>query len=1149
MRRLHLIALFAWVALWIRSARADDGLAFAIAEENTPRRMCPGERTWVELEVVDDGLAIWSDGQRDRIAYHWRDATGEVRIKEGRRTTVAGPVLPGQRVRLRARLEAPETPGAWTLQWAMVREHVSWFPEPAGARIAVDVTGDAPTWGWAIDLKDDAPLIGAAGDTVEIPLTLTHVGCVAWRGELGDALSYHLFDGDGRQFVRDGVRTPLSDTDPGEHVDVRAAVQLAVPPGTYTLAFEPLRENLRWFGPPETGAATRQVVVERDHLAWSVVSAEPLPRAGFAGQDLKARWVVRNEGDEPWLPDRDRFSYRVFDEFGQPTPSEGARTSLPHVVEPGETVELLATVRLPERGGRYQIRWQPVREQVRWFGPAEGDVDGMRDVDVIDAGLPQFAWTIESDDIGRRLWAARTSVARVRVRNVGGDVWSPAAGDRVSVRWLDADGNDLGIEGMRSELPHDVAPGDAVELAVRIHAPGFVGDAELELAMVREHVTWFPPAVSGGRRPVRLAWFGATLTVAVTIAIVGLAALVRLHKGARVVAFVAQAWIPVTAALVFVALGETFADLAGIEPWVGAHVIAVSSAAWCVLPLLLVPVRWRAVAAALVLAVATALALVDLGYIDFFGSIVPLSAVVAVHHLGDAHATVFSLWRPEYGLMMMPLIPAIGLVALAPRRAPGAASRAWTAVVLGMFVAATPTWLGLRDLAASGSATRVFSERDNVGRFGLWNAHFFEALRAIRRWLGSDKLSTADLRRVAASTTRAAAARARPSSHAGVARGANLVVIQAEALQAWAVDAEIGGEPVMPFLRDLSGAELFIDVVDQTAQGRTSDAEYLVLQSNHPLRTGALAFLRADDRFDTIAHRLAAAGYATLSAHPYARGFWNRAVVHRAYGFSTSMFREEIGGGEQIGWGLADREFLARMADRLAGLPRPFFAFFITLGLHHPYADFPAALAELDVGALEGSPLGNYLQGVRHLDGALAEFFALLAAHKLADDTVVLIYGDHVTGLPETPALLELAGIPHWDPTVPLRLHRVPALLVIPGVVGRRRTETVGQLDLGPTVLDVLGVASPQSFVGASVFADGEAGAREVALPDGSAITGDRMWIARGRDTLPGGCFDRAGHGRSAEDCAELAARIAEELWASRAVLDHDLFLDHAEVQ
>ena len=63
------------------------------------------------------------------------------------------------------------------------------------------------------------------------------------------------------------------------------------------------------------------------------------------------------------------------------------------------------------------------------------------------------------------------------------------------------------------------------------------------------------------------------------------------------------------------------------------------------------------------------------------------------------------------------------------------------------------------------------------------------------------------------------------------------------------------------------------------------------------------------------------------------------------------------------------------------------------------------------------------------------------------------------------------------------------------------------------------------------------------AMPDGSAASSERIFIATGRD-IPsrGGCFDYPqGTTRPRRDCNDLAERAHEELEISRAVLDHDL--------
>lgn len=1139
---LWLVAL-AW---WPSAARADaeadddDALRFAVVTQSLPSRLCAAEKVTVDVTLRNDGALPWSDAAGDRVAYHWLGSDGSVVVREGRRSSIRGVVLPGRTTELRARVDAPAEPGRYTLVWAMVRDKVRWYPEPdAHSRVAVDVAAGGVPLAFAAALVE-APIV-AAGETTSVAVRIENRGCAAWSSAYGDALAYHWFDRDGREVVHEGRRTPLPEVAPGATIELLAAVEGPPEAGSHVLQLEPVREPLAWFGAPSSGGASIEVDVAPPSLAWSL-RAGATPTRGFAGATLQVPLRLRNEGTQTWSPSAgDRLSYRWRESAGMTLP-EGVRTPLPGEVEPGEEVDLQATLELPKQPGRYTLRWQPVREGVRWFGSAIDDPDDTRDAVVIDVGPPQLAWTLLEADIPARLWASRTALVRVVVRNDGGEAWSPARGDRLSYRWSDAEGHHRGGEGMRSDLPHEVAPGESVEVSVRVRAPDEIGEAVLELGMVREHVAWFPAPsnADAARRPVRMVRWGLLLTAAALagLGILGVAA--RVSTRPAFVAVMSEAWAPAHLAVVALAIGELFADLAGIEAWTGASGVSASAAGWIALPLVLVPRRWRRAVAALGMLFAFALALVDLGYLDFFGSILPTSALTAVHHLGDAHATVFSLWHPEYLQLAWPLCGWLTLFALAPP--PTATARPgarW--VVAAMLVAcALPSIRGLLELAASPIGARVFSERDNVGRLGLWNAHLFEASRQVGRWLGVDALSEPQRREVEAFFAARSQARPVPTPPASPP---NVVVIQVEAMQSWVVDARIDGEPVMPFLAAADGSALhFTHVFDQTAQGRTSDAEYLVLQSGHPLRTGALAFLRADDAFDTIAHRFAAVGYDTLSAHPYARGFWNRAVIHPRYGFASSMFRDEIGDGPMVGWGLSDVEFLGRMAGVLAARDEPFFGFFITLSLHHPYVEFPSHLAELELGALEGSSVGNYLQGMRHADRALAAFFAGLDQAGLAERTVVLVYGDHVAGLPWSDEVSALAGIDRWDPTVPTRNHRVPAFLWRPGHARVGRDDRIaGQIDLGPTVLDAAGVAIPPSFVGHSLLEPRPDAV--VVLPDGTALAEDRMWIARGRDAITGGgCFDRDGRARARTDCDALARRAADELWASRALLDHDLF-------
>src|SRR4051812_43479192 len=78
-----------------------------------------------------------------RFAYHWLHPEQELVVEwEGIRTDFAGPVLPGERVTVQARVRAPLQPGAYRLMWDVEQEQQLWFStepdaEPAIARATV----------------------------------------------------------------------------------------------------------------------------------------------------------------------------------------------------------------------------------------------------------------------------------------------------------------------------------------------------------------------------------------------------------------------------------------------------------------------------------------------------------------------------------------------------------------------------------------------------------------------------------------------------------------------------------------------------------------------------------------------------------------------------------------------------------------------------------------------------------------------------------------------------------------------------------------------------------------------------------------------------------------------------------------------------
>lgn len=91
-----------------------------------------------------------------------------------------------------------------------------------------------------------------------------------------------------------------------------------------------------------------------------------------------------------------------------------------------------------------------------------------------------------------RLQAGVTNWIAVRVRNAGLFPLSSASPKPLflAYHWLDANGNLLDFEGLRSALPVDVKPAQAVTAHLQVAAPAAPGRYRLQIVPVHETVAW-----------------------------------------------------------------------------------------------------------------------------------------------------------------------------------------------------------------------------------------------------------------------------------------------------------------------------------------------------------------------------------------------------------------------------------------------------------------------------------------------------------------------------------------------------------------------------------------------------------------------------------------------------------------------------------
>lgn len=333
-----------------------------------------------------------------------------------------------------------------------------------------------------------------------------------------------------------------------------------------------------------------------------------------------------------------------------------------------------------------------------------------------------------------------------------------------------------------------------------------------------------------------------------------------------------------------------------------------------------------------------------------------------------------------------------------------------------------------------------------------------------------------------------------PPATFGKYKGSNVLVIQAEAFENFVIGRQINGQEITPNLNKLVKDSLYFNrFFHQTGQGRTSDADFGVQASLHPLPTGSVFIRYPDHQFDALPNILKSQGYTTGAYHAYEAGFWNRYVMYDKLGYDFFMSKKDYTNDEPLGWSLGDNSFFRQSINRMEQEGSPFYSFMITLTSHHPYK-LPPEVQMLNVGEHQDTIFGDYLQAIHYVDYAMGELMKMMKANGMWDNTIIAFYGDHDNSITDREPLEQFIGHKLSDFEFMEIQGQVPLIIHLPDEAEKGQIDTVsGQLDLAPTLLHWLGI-DPASyyFMGNELQAKGE---HVVVQRNGSVTNGDVYYI------------------------------------------------------
>lgn len=398
---------------------------------------------------------------------------------------------------------------------------------------------------------------------------------------------------------------------------------------------------------------------------------------------------------------------------------------------------------------------------------------------------------------------------------------------------------------------------------------------------------------------------------------------------------------------------------------------------------------------------------------------------------------------------------------------------------------------GIASTNRSGLLTRSFDNNYIVKYLGLNEYAVFNAVQTYNQTESRKRAKPTDLAKV----KKFVATQKLPDNiqYYGTQKGKNVFMIHLESFQQFLIDYKVDGQEVTPNLNQFyhdQNTLSFDNFYNQVGQGKTSDAEMMQENSLFGLATGsAMVKYGTNNTFESLPAILGQRGYTTAAFHGDVASFWNRDNAYKSFGydyfFSKSYYPNANKANYNVGYGMKDKIFLRDSAQYIEQLPQPFYAKLITVTNHYPYdldkqnIDFPATKTG-------DNTVDGYVQTAHYLDQSFGELMAYLKKVGLYNNSVFVLYGDHY-GISENhqPAIAQLLGkdkVTNYDLA---NFQKVPFMIHATGLKGGIDHTYGGEIDMMPTLLDLLGVPDDgmtmfgqdmlsSDYKGKVVFRDGD---------------------------------------------------------------------------
>ncbi len=300
------------------------------------------------------------------------------------------------------------------------------------------------------------------------------------------------------------------------------------------------------------------------------------------------------------------------------------------------------------------------------------------------------------------------------------------------------------------------------------------------------------------------------------------------------------------------------------------------------------------------------------------------------------------------------------------------------------------------------------------------------------------------------------------SRYRGTAAGRNVILIVLESAAARYLRPYGAAEDPMPNLTRLAREGILFENA-YTVYPESIKGLLALLCARYPaMDTEAEQYEQIET--PSLAAVLKEHGYATAAFHSGRFRYLGMESMIRNRGYDVLEDAGHIGGNHNSSFGIDEPSTVRRILDWLDGQPRgrPFFVTYMPVAGHHPYetpepGPFPDD-AEMD----------RYRNALHYADAAIGTLLAGLRKRGLDEQTLVVVIGDHGQAFGQHPGnyghVLFL-----YEENV-----RVPFIIAGAGLLNgpMQVARMASQVDLAPTVLDLLGLPAPEDYQGRSLLGE-----------------------------------------------------------------------------